>query len=137
MAKSLILRCKRKGGEMVFARLTARREAITPGDMMQPSALSRRMSPPARPVESLIHVIRGQKVMLDSDLAALYDVPTKVFSGTPHGFHRARRCHAFLCAADARFHWELDASAGETGLLIPSRERKTGCCGVGGYRVAI
>lgn len=30
-----------------------------------------------RPVESLIHVIRGQKVMLDSDLAELYEVPTK------------------------------------------------------------
>lgn len=33
-----------------------------------------------RPVESLIHVIRGQKVMLDSDLAALYEVPTKAFN---------------------------------------------------------
>lgn len=31
----------------------------------------------ARPLESLIHVIRGQKVMLDSDLAVLYGVPTK------------------------------------------------------------
>jgi phage regulator Rha-like protein len=31
----------------------------------------------ARPVESLIHVIRGQKVMLDADLATLYEVPTK------------------------------------------------------------
>jgi hypothetical protein len=30
----------------------------------------------SRPVESLIHVIRGQKVMLDSDLAALYQVTT-------------------------------------------------------------
>ncbi len=30
-----------------------------------------------RPVESLIHVIRGQKVILDSDLAELYGVPTK------------------------------------------------------------
>jgi hypothetical protein len=29
-----------------------------------------------RPVESLIHVIRGQKVMLDTDLAALYEVET-------------------------------------------------------------
>lgn len=29
-----------------------------------------------RPVESLIHVVRGQKVMLDSDLAALYQVTT-------------------------------------------------------------
>jgi hypothetical protein len=34
----------------------------------------------ARPLESLIHVIRGQKVMLDRDLAALYEVPTKVFN---------------------------------------------------------
>ena len=31
----------------------------------------------ARPVEALIHVIRGQKVMLDSDLAQLYGVETK------------------------------------------------------------
>jgi hypothetical protein len=31
----------------------------------------------SRPVESLIRVIRGQKVMIDSDLAALYEVPTK------------------------------------------------------------
>lgn len=30
-----------------------------------------------QPVESLIHIIRGQKVMLDSDLARLYEVPTK------------------------------------------------------------
>jgi hypothetical protein len=30
-----------------------------------------------RPVETLIRVIRGQKVMLDSDLAELYEVPTK------------------------------------------------------------
>jgi hypothetical protein len=30
-----------------------------------------------RPVESLIHVIRRQKVMLDRDLAELYGVPTK------------------------------------------------------------
>jgi hypothetical protein len=29
-----------------------------------------------RPVETLIHVVRGQKVMLDSDLAALYRVTT-------------------------------------------------------------
>ena len=29
-----------------------------------------------RPIESLIHVIRGQKVMVDADLADLYGVPT-------------------------------------------------------------
>jgi hypothetical protein len=31
----------------------------------------------ARPVVSLIRIIRGQKVMLGSDLAQLYGVPTK------------------------------------------------------------
>src|ERR1700722_7049377 len=29
-----------------------------------------------RPIESLIHVVRGQKVMVDSDLAVLYGVTT-------------------------------------------------------------
>jgi hypothetical protein len=33
-----------------------------------------------RPVESLIHVIRGQKVMMDADLAALYGVPTRALN---------------------------------------------------------
>jgi hypothetical protein len=33
--------------------------------------------PAVRHVENLIHVIRGQKVMLDADLAELYEVPTK------------------------------------------------------------
>jgi hypothetical protein len=32
---------------------------------------------PARPVETLIRLIRGQKVVLDADLAALYEVSTK------------------------------------------------------------
>jgi len=36
--------------------------------------------PPAKPVEGLIRVIRGQKVMLDADLADLYGVQTKVFN---------------------------------------------------------
>ncbi len=31
-------------------------------------------------IEKMIYVIRGQKVMLDSDLAQLYEVPTKVFN---------------------------------------------------------
>ena len=34
------------------------------------------------PVESLIHVIRGQKVMLDADLAVLYRVSTSAFNQT-------------------------------------------------------
>ena len=36
--------------------------------------------PAARPLEGLIHVVRGQRVMLDADLAALYEVPTKALN---------------------------------------------------------
>jgi hypothetical protein len=32
---------------------------------------------PSRPLETLIRVIRGHKIMLDTDLATLYEVPTK------------------------------------------------------------
>ena len=34
----------------------------------------------ASQIEKMIYVIRGQKVMLDSDLAELYEVKTKVFN---------------------------------------------------------
>ena len=38
----------------------------------------RRAKSPAadRPIENLTHVIRGQKIMLDADLAELYGVET-------------------------------------------------------------
>ena len=32
------------------------------------------------PIENLIHIIRGQQVMLDSDLARLYGVETRVLN---------------------------------------------------------
>ena len=35
---------------------------------------------PQSPIESLIITLRGQKVILDADLAKLYGVPTKVFN---------------------------------------------------------
>src|ERR1039458_2004300 len=35
---------------------------------------------PKKPIESLILNVRSQKVILDADLAELYDVPTKVFN---------------------------------------------------------
>ena len=35
---------------------------------------------PKKPIETLIFNIRNQKVILDADLAELYDVPTKVFN---------------------------------------------------------
>ncbi len=34
-------------------------------------------TPTARTIERFIHILRGQKVMLDADLAQLYGVPTK------------------------------------------------------------
>lgn len=34
-------------------------------------------APPVGPIESRIHTIRGQRVMLDADLAQLYAAPTK------------------------------------------------------------
>lgn len=37
-------------------------------------------SSPLLPIESLIHVVRGQQVMLDSDLARLYGVETRVLN---------------------------------------------------------
>jgi hypothetical protein len=35
---------------------------------------------PRKPIESLIFTLRGQKVILDADLAELYGVPTKAFN---------------------------------------------------------
>jgi len=39
-----------------------------------------KMLNPKKPIETLIITIRNQKVILDADLAELYDVPTKVFN---------------------------------------------------------
>lgn len=36
--------------------------------------------PSLMPIENLIHVVRGQQVMLDSDLARLYGVETRVLN---------------------------------------------------------
>ena len=35
---------------------------------------------PKKPIETLILTLRGQKVILDADIAELYGVPTKVFN---------------------------------------------------------
>jgi ORF6N domain len=40
----------------------------------KPNTLKRAAA--TRPIESLIRMIRGQKVMVDADLATLYEVPT-------------------------------------------------------------
>jgi len=59
-----------------------------------------------RPVESLIHVIRGQKVMLDSDLAALYEVPTKALNqAVRRNLERFPDDFAFQLSKDELEHW--------------------------------
>ena len=35
---------------------------------------------PIEPIESLIHTVRGEKVILDADLARIYGVPTFVLT---------------------------------------------------------
>ena len=50
--------------------------AIPDGDAKITNAITEKHRP-HQPVERLIHIIRGQKVMLDNDLAQLYEVQTK------------------------------------------------------------
>ena len=45
-----------------------------------PCFVPMRKNPLSEPIERRILLIRGQKVMLDRDLASLYGVPTKVFN---------------------------------------------------------
>src|SRR5438132_3691419 len=44
------------------------------------NALTRRLAVTVEIIEHRIYLIRGQKVMLDADLAELYEVPTKVLN---------------------------------------------------------
>ena len=46
-------------------------------DLINSSPLSESHDSGLVPIENLIHIIRGQQVMLDSDLARLYGVETK------------------------------------------------------------
>lgn len=46
----------------------------------KPESVNGGSSSPLLPIESLIHVIRTQQVMLDSDLARLYGVETRVLN---------------------------------------------------------
>jgi hypothetical protein len=55
-------------------------------------------------VESLIHVIRGQKVMLDADLSALYGVETRVLN-------QAVRRNSARFPADFVFHLTKEETA--------------------------
>jgi hypothetical protein len=59
-----------------------------------------------QPIESLIHVIRGQKVMVDADLARLYEVPTKAFNqAVRRNIERFPEDFAFQLSKAELEHW--------------------------------
>jgi ORF6N domain len=59
-----------------------------------------------RPVESLIHIIRGQKVMLDRDLAELYEVPTRALNqAVRRNIERFPEDFAFLLSKSELENW--------------------------------
>ena len=71
----------------------------------------------ARPlIESLIHVVRGQKVMLDADLAALYEVPTSALNQAVQ-----RNLNRF--PADFRFALTLNEAAGMRSQSVTASKR--------------
>jgi len=77
-----------------------------------------------RPVEKLIHVIRGQKVMLDSDLAVLYEVPTRVLNqAVRRNIERFPEDFAFLLSKDELENWRSQIvtsnSSAKMGLRRP------------------
>jgi hypothetical protein len=59
-----------------------------------------------QPIETLIHVIRGQKVMVDSDLARLYEIPTKAFNqAVRRNMERFPEDFAFQLSKSELEHW--------------------------------
>lgn len=59
-----------------------------------------------RPIESLIHAVRGQKVMLDYDLARLYEIPTKAFNqAVRRNIERFPEDFAFQLSKAELEHW--------------------------------
>lgn len=58
-------------------KLTPVNKSGTPVTMRKGTGKSVKKVIVPEPVDTLIHIIRGQKVMLDNDLARLYDVETK------------------------------------------------------------
>lgn len=77
-----------------------------------------------RPIEKFIHVIRGQKVMLDSDLAALYEVPTRALNqAVRRNIERFPEDFAFLLSKDELANWRSQIvtsnSSAKMGLRRP------------------
>lgn len=85
-------------------------------------------------LRSLVYVIRGQQVMLDSDLAALYQVETKVFNqAVSRNIERFPENFRFQLTAEeyVALRSQLVTSNGRGGrryLRMPLRNRELPCC---------
>jgi len=66
-----------------------------------------------------IHTVRGQRVVLDSDLAALYEVPTKVFNQTIHR-------HANRFPIDFAFQLTREEDANLRSQIVTSSSEAVG-----------
>jgi hypothetical protein len=67
----------------------------------------------ARLIESLIHVIRGQKVMVDADLADLYGVPTGALNqAVRRNTERFPADFAFRSSKEEFEHWKSQIGDG-------------------------
>src|SRR4030095_12155344 len=83
-------------------------------------------------VERRIFLIRGQKVMLDADLAELYGVPTKSLNlAVKRNAERFPKDFMFQLtddeAAGLRFHFETSKSGRGRASLSPVCLHRTGC----------
>jgi hypothetical protein len=75
-----------------------------------------------RPLERLIHVIRGQRVMLDADLAALYEVPTKALNqAVKRNLERFPEDFAFQLSKDELESWRSQIVTSNPGALMGLR----------------
>ncbi len=75
-------------------------------------------------MEALIHVIRGQKVMLDSDLARLYEVPTKAFNqAVRRNVERFPEDFAFQLSKSELEHWRSQIVTSNPSAKMGLRRR--------------
>jgi hypothetical protein len=92
--------------------------------MAKKSIPRKRRAATSLPIETLIHVIRGQKVMVDADLAALYGVPTSALNqAVKRNRERFPEDFAFQLSAAELANWMSHAvisnPAAKMGLRRP------------------
>jgi hypothetical protein len=104
--------------------LTTLPEPATSGDMANATKRPGKKIAAPPSVENLIHVIRGQKVMLDFDLAQLYEVPTRVLNqAVRRNIERFPEDFAFLLSKAELENWRSQIvtsnSSAKMGLRRP------------------